>query len=144
MVRVRYYMPVDKYRGISLHRDLVGAIEAYIKTHPEMGYKSLADFATDAIREKCERLGIFLPKPELPVLEHFNLNDSGVRILDRSLATKTSGGKVIDVLFRPEGIWCTHCQADSCRHISFALTVPDIEEVVTKKRKEGWKLPANA
>ena len=137
-------MPVDKYRGVSLHKDLVGTIEEYIKTHPEMGYKSLADFATDAIREKCEKLGIFLPKPELPVLEHFNLGDSGVRILDRSLASKSTSGKIIDIYFKPEGIWCSHCQADSCRHIDFALTVPTIEEVVDKKRREGWKLPATA
>lgn len=40
-----------------------------------MAYKSLADFATDAIREKCEKLGIFLPKPELLVLEHFNVSE---------------------------------------------------------------------
>ena len=137
-------MPIDKYRGISLHKELVGAIETYIKAHPEMGYKSLADFATDAIREKCEKLGIFVPKPELPVLEHFNLGESGVRILDRSLATKSTSGKIIDIYFKPEGIWCSHCQADSCRHIDFALTVPTIEEVVDKKRREGWKLPATA
>ena len=136
-------MPVDKYRGISLHKELVGAIEAYIKAHPEMGYKSLADFVTDAIREKCEKLGIFLPKPELPILEHFNLSEGGVRVLDRALANKSSGGKVIDIYFRPEGIWCDHCQAQNCRHIDFALTVPSIQKVIVNKRSEGWKLPAN-
>jgi len=136
-------VPVDKYRGVSLHKDLVGAIEGYIKAHPEMGYKSLSDFVTDVLREKCEELGIFFPKPELPILEHFNLNDTGVRILDRSLASKSTSGKIIDVYFKPEGIWCTHCGADSCRHIDFALTVPAIGEVVDKKRLEGWKLPAS-
>ena len=133
-------MPVDKYRGVSLQKDLVGAIENYIKTHPEMGYKSLADFVTDSIREKCEKLGIFLPKPELPILEHFNLNETGVRILDRSLATLSANGRIIDVNFKPKGIWCTYCQANSCRHIDFALKVPAIEEVVEKKRNQGWKL----
>jgi hypothetical protein len=52
-------VPVDKYRGVSLNRELVGAIENYIITHPERGYKSLADFVTDAVREKCEQLGVF-------------------------------------------------------------------------------------
>ena len=66
-------MPMDKYRGVSLNKELVGAIEVYVKAHPEMGYKSLADFVTDALREKCEKLGIFVPGPELPILEHFNL-----------------------------------------------------------------------
>lgn len=132
---------MDKYRGLSLHKDLVGVIEDYINSHPEMGYKSLADFATDAIREKCEKLGIFLPKPELPVLEHFNVSESGVRVLDRALANHSTSGRIVDIYFRPAGIWCDYCQADSCRHIDFALTVPSIQSVVIKKRKEGWKLP---
>lgn len=134
-------MPVDKYRGVSLHKNLLGTIEEYIKTHPEMGYKSLADFATDALREKCEKLGIFIPKPDLPVLEHFNVGETGVRILDRSLANKTSSGTVVDINFRPKGIWCTYCMASRCRHITFALKVPSIQEIVVKKRLEGWKLP---
>ncbi len=137
-------MPMDNYRSISLSKELIGTIEEYIKSHPKMGYKSLADFATDALREKCERLGIFLPKPEPPVLEHFNLGESGVRVLDRSLANKSSSGVVIDINFQPKGIWCTHCMANSCRHIDFALSVPSIQEVVVKKRREGWKLPSTS
>jgi hypothetical protein len=135
-------MPMDNYRGISLQKQLVGSVEEYIKAHPEMGYKSLADFATDAIREKCEKLGIFLPKPSpLPALEHFNLNGTGVRILDRTLASKSSGGIVVDISFKPKGIWCNYCMSDSCRHIDFALTVPAIQEVIVRKQREGWKLP---
>jgi hypothetical protein len=135
-------MPVNKYRGLSLHRDLVTSIEEYINAHPEMGYKSLADFATDAIREKCERLGIFTPKPALPMLEHFNLNGTGVRVLDRALAGKSTSGKIVDIYFRPEGIWCDYCDSDSCRHIDFALSVPAIQEIVVMKRREGWNLPS--
>ena len=71
----------------------------------------------------------------------FCLIHLSVHVHDRTLANKASSGKVIDVYFRPEGIWCSHCQADSCRHIAFALRVPSIQEVVVKKRREGWKLP---
>jgi hypothetical protein len=46
-------MPIGKYRGISLRRELVNKREEYMKAHPESGYKSLADFVTDAVREKC-------------------------------------------------------------------------------------------
>ncbi len=134
-------MPVDKFRGISINKDLVDAIEEYIKAHPRMGYRSLADFTTDALRKECERQGILLPKPPPPMLEHFNLGEGGVKILDRSLANHTTSGKIIDVYFKPEGIWCDYCQSDSCRHIRFALTEPSIQEVVIKKRREGWKLP---
>ena len=134
-------MPIGKYRGITLQRELVNKIEEYIKAYPEMGYTSLADFITDAIREKCEQLKILTPAAEQPTLEHFNLSENGVRILDRSLANTTSKGRIIDVYFRPEGIWCDHCQTSNCRHIQFALTVPTIQNVILKKREEGWKLP---
>jgi len=135
-------MPMEKYRGVSLQRELINKIEQYIKTHRETGYKSLADFVTDAVRERCEELKILVPTPpELPPLEHFNLSEHGVRILDRSLANGTSRGRIIDVYFKPEGVWCNHCQTSNCRHIQFALTVPAIQEVILKKREEGWKLP---
>jgi hypothetical protein len=134
-------MPIGKYRGVTLQRELVNKIEEYIKAYPEMAYTSLADFITDAIREKCEQLKILTPTPELPQLEHFNLSENGVRILDRTLANGISRGRIIDVYFKPEGVWCEHCQTSSCRHIQFALTVPTIQEVIIKKRREGWKLP---
>jgi len=132
---------MDRYRGVSLQRELINRIEEYIKTHPEMGYKSLADFVTDAVREKCEKLKILASSFELPPREHFNLNENGVRILDRTLSNGVSRGRIIDVYFRPEGIWCEHCQADDCPHIKFALTVPAIQEIIKKKRSEGWNLP---
>ena len=134
-------MPIGKYRGITLQRELVNKIEEYIKAHPEMGYKSLADFITDAVREKCEQLKILTPTPELPQLEHFNISENGVRILDRSLANGYSRGRIIDVYFRPEGAWCEHCQTNNCKHILFALTIPKIREIIWKKREEGWNLP---
>jgi len=81
-------MPRKEYRGLSLHKELVATIENYVETHPEMGYRSLSDFATDALREKCEKLGIFIPKPEPPILEHFNLGEGGVRILARKWRNK--------------------------------------------------------
>lgn len=134
-------MPMDRYRGVSLQRELVNRIEEYIKAHPEMGYKSLADFVTDAVREKCEQLKILTPTPKLPPQEHFNISENGVRILDRTIINGVSNGRIIDVYFRPEGILCEYCKASNCRHISFALTVPKIKEIIKKKRIEGWKLP---
>ncbi|MGB9774829.1 MAG: ribbon-helix-helix domain-containing protein, partial [Bacteroidota bacterium] len=79
-------MPIGKYRGVTLQRELLNQIEDYIKAHPEMGYKSIADFITDAVREKCFELKILTPTSEPPQLEHFNICETGVRILDRTLA----------------------------------------------------------
>jgi len=70
-----------------------------------------------------------------PRFEHFNLNANGVLILDRE------ANRVIQVYFRPTGILCEYCQTDGCVHIQFALTQPTIQEMVQKKRREGWKLP---
>lgn len=51
-------MPVNRYRGLSFQRELLDMVEEWIRKHPEMGYKSLADFVTDAVRKRCEELNI--------------------------------------------------------------------------------------
>jgi hypothetical protein len=130
-------MPMDKYRGISLQRELVDTIENYVKTHPEMGYKSLADFVTDAVREKCENIGIFTPESALPPLEHFNISEDGVRVLDRTLGNGTAKGRIIDVYFKPEKVLCEYCDSSSCRHVEFALGIPAVQKIMQEK---GWRI----
>jgi hypothetical protein len=76
----------------------------------------------------------------LSVLEHFDLNCTGFRILDRSLDSRPDCERTIDLNFKSEGTWCIYCQSESCHHIHFAFTVPAIEEDVEKKRNQGWKL----
>lgn len=130
-------MPIGKYRGTTLQRELVNVIEQYINSHPEMGYKSIADFITDVIREKCFELKILTPTPKLPLLEHFNINEEGVRILDRTLANHTSKGRIIDVYFKPDKVWCEYCQSSSCNHVKFALNIPEVRKIIIKK---GWEI----
>jgi len=130
-------MPMDKYRGVSLQRELVNLIEEYIKAHPEMGYKSLADFVTDAVREKCSELKILVATSELPQLEHFNISENGVRILDRSLGNGVSKGRIIDVYFKPDKVLCEYCGADNCRHVEFALNIPKVRKILIEK---GWPI----
>ena len=130
-------MPMDKYRGVSLQRELINLIEEYIKAHPEMGYKSLADFVTDAVREKCSELKILVAASELPQLEHFNISENGVRILDRTLGNGVSKGRIIDVYFKPDRIICEYCGTDNCRHVEFALKIPKVRQILTEK---GWPI----
>jgi len=130
-------MPMDKYRGVSLQRELINLIEEYIKAHPEMGYKSLADFVTDAVREKCSELKILVAASELPQLEHFNISENGVRILDRSLANGMSRGRIIDVYFKPDKVLCEYCGSDNCKHIEFALSIPKVRKILIEK---GWPI----
>jgi hypothetical protein len=129
-------MPVDRYRGVSLQRELVDRIEEYVKTHPETGYKSMADFVTDAVRKRCEDLNILPPKP---ILEHFNLTENGVTILDRSL--NPPKGALVDVYFKPDAknrlqARCQYDETDDCSHVKFALDLPEVQEILKQK---GWK-----
>jgi len=131
-------MPVDRYRGISLQRELVDKIEKYVKTHPETGYKSTADFVTDSVRKRCEDLKILVPTPP-PTLEHFNLTENGVTILDRSL--EPPKGALVDVYFKPDAknrlqARCQYDETNDCRHVKFALDLPEVQEILQKK---GWK-----
>lgn len=66
---------------------------------------------------------------------HLNLNDQGVLIWDPDLH------KAIQIIFSRKGIECQHDHKDDCKHIQFALTKEDIQEVIREKRKEGWELP---
>ena len=56
-------MPVDKYRGVTLQRELIDKVEQYIEDYPEQGYKSIADFVTDAVRRRAEELNVFKLTP---------------------------------------------------------------------------------
>jgi hypothetical protein len=73
-----------------------------------------------------------------PQLEHFNISEDGVRILDRTLADKNSRGRIIDVYFKPDRVWCEYCQSPACQHVKFALDLPEVQEIL---RKKGWKTP---
>jgi Arc/MetJ-type ribon-helix-helix transcriptional regulator len=103
------------------------------------GYKSRAEFIKEAIRKRFEELKTSQPMPELPSLEHFNIDEEGVRILDRTLASKTSRGRIIDVYFKPDNVWCDYCQSSSCQHVKFALDLPAVQEILNKK---GWTIKA--
>ena len=63
-------------------------------------------FATDAIRERCRELRILVSEPtrDLPSIEHFNIDENGVRILDRTIANGSSNGRIIDVYFKQDRV----------------------------------------
>jgi hypothetical protein len=74
----------------------------------------------------------------LPALEHFNISENGVSILDRTLADKTSRGHIIEVFFKPDKVWCEYCESARCQHVKFALDLPEVQEIL---RVKGWKIP---
>ena len=118
------------YRGVSLKKELVEQIEQFVKENPQ--YKSTADFLHEAARLRIEEAKKAKVSPRF---EHFNINDSGVRITDRKI------GMIAEIYFKPQGIFCDLDKNSSCEHIDFALTVPAIQQIIKKRIKEGWKLP---
>jgi hypothetical protein len=130
-------MPTPKeekdYRGVSLKRELVDEVDRFVKEHLE--YKGIADFVHEAVRIRMEEIRKSHIERPLPRFEHFNMGENGVRISDRKLR------RIADITFKPEGIYCELDDSDHCEHIDFALTVPEIKEIIRKKRKEDWKLP---
>jgi len=81
--------------------------------------------------------GLQKPVPELPPLEHFNLSEHGVCILDRTLANSICKGRIIDVYFKPDKVLCEYCESTGCRHVKFALNIPEVQKIL---RKKGWKI----
>ncbi len=128
-------MPKEEqdFRGVSLKRGLVEEVARFVDTHPE--YKSIADFVHEAVRVRMEEIRKSHIEKPLPRFEHFNKGTNGVRITDRKLH------RIADISFKPTGIFCELDQSDNCEHIDFALTIPEIQAIIRKKRKEGWKLP---
>jgi hypothetical protein len=71
-------------------------------------------------------------------MEHFNLDENGVKILDRGLISKNSPhGRIVDVHFKPNKAWCVFDESDHCKHIDYALSLPVVQEIL---QKHGWKI----
>lgn len=58
-------MPVGEYRGISIRKEVYESVQDFISRHPEMGYRNVAQFVTDAVREKLIELNTQLTNSEI-------------------------------------------------------------------------------
>jgi len=65
-------------------------------------------------------------------MEHFNLDEHGVRVLDPKIPHW-----IIDVHFKPHKAWCSYCESENCNHVKFALGLPEVQKILKKK---GWKI----
>jgi hypothetical protein len=120
-------MSTDEYTTVRLPTELMKEIDDTI-AQKVRGYKSRAEFIKEAIKKRFEELKTAQPMLELPPLEHFNLSELGVRILDRTIASKTSRGIIVDVYFKPDNIWCDNCQSNNCEHVQFALNLAEVKK----------------
>jgi len=60
-----------------------------------------------------------------PKLEHFDLNKDGLLILDRNLKS------AIRIHFKQGKVTCERC-GSGCRHIDYALSIPEVQEFLRK------------
>jgi antitoxin component of MazEF toxin-antitoxin module len=78
--------------------------------------------------------GVMVVSP-LPRFEHTNTNDDHATIYDNKLA------RTANVYFHSDGVtWCDLCNAPSCEHRKYSLTLP---EVLDAFKRKGIKIPNN-
>jgi Arc/MetJ-type ribon-helix-helix transcriptional regulator len=119
-----------EYTFVKIPKDLVNEVDNSIDA-TGYGYRSRSEFIKDAVRRL---LSEYHRKEELlPSIEHFNLNEEGVLVLDRTLQPE----RIVQIFFKPEGPWCEHCESMKCRHVEFALDIPKVQDILQKK---GWKM----
>lgn len=123
-----------EYKKISVKEEFAQSIEDFIKEHPTLGYRSIAQFLEDSARHRLEELQNQIKK--LPRFDRINGDATGVLIYDREL--KDSKG--VHISIRPSGIMCDFHQTNCCEHVKYALGLSDVQEMIRKRKKEGWKL----
>jgi Arc/MetJ-type ribon-helix-helix transcriptional regulator len=126
-------MPEETHVTIKVPKELVAEMDELIGTH---GFRSRGEITKEALRRLlADYKQKNLTAPEiLPRFEQINHDENGVKIHDRKLH------RVADVYIKPKGFWCELDQTDSCEHIDYAMTLPEVKETIRKRRKEGWKL----
>ena len=133
-------MSTDEYTTVRLPKELMDEVDQIIKRGVK-GYKSRAELIKEAIRDKLRTFPLIVEEPPaqqaLPPIEHFNVDENGVRLLDRTLANGESRGRIIDVYFKPDKVLCEYCDSTDCRHVKFALNIPKVQKILSKK---GWKI----
>jgi hypothetical protein len=112
--------------------DLVGEEAQKIRwVKKTRGFTMNTELVRILISEDFEKRGGKLEEP----LVQINSDEDGVMIHDKKLR------KAVHVTIGPKGVKCDYHLTDNCEHVDFALSIPEVQETIRKRRKEGWKLP---
>jgi len=85
-------------------------------------------------KPELEKLISLMNRP-LPRFEQVNCDPNGVKIHDREIQD------TVQVYFKPTGVRCGYDDSSQCSHITFALSIPAVANIIRKRRSEGWQLP---
>ncbi|MCL2643422.1 MAG: ribbon-helix-helix domain-containing protein [Candidatus Bathyarchaeota archaeon] len=135
---IREVMPMSEVKrqdnkSFRLPDNLAEEMDILIGTH---GFTSRSEIAKQAIREYIDKHRP-ATQTQLPRYERINADSTGIKIFDRTL----EGNKLVHVSISPIGIYCDHCETETCEHVKYALTQTDVQDIIKQKKKEGWKLP---
>jgi len=120
------------YRGVSLPKELIDAVERYIKENPSSGYQSKADFVTEAVRLRLEQLGA-LP-PTLSLI-HLNIAGKYVLLWDNKI------GQSIRVYFTEDKVKCEYCDSNRCYHVYYAVNLEKVKKEFERRKQLGLPIP---
>jgi len=112
---------------VRLRLDLSGTeADQFLSVKHHLGVKN----DTEVVRVLVNRYWRDNKEELQPTLQHFNLDEHGVMILDRSVEPP----RIIQVFFKPDGTAdCELCESKRCRHIQFALSIPKVAEVLERR-----------
>jgi len=121
-------MSGESHVTVKIPKELVEEMDKLLGRH---GFRSRGEIAKEAIRRFMENYKDIL---EAPVLADLNLNEHGVQIAE------IQGNKIVGVAqiyFKPPNkVFCEKDESSDCRHVEFALELPEVQEIL---RKKGWK-----
>lgn len=102
---------------------------ALLKQEEELHYEIPADF-----KDRFKNMSAMV---------HFNVKDDHVAVTEHNF-DGNGNDRVIYIYTRPNGhnvmrLWCDADQTFQCKHSEFAWTLPDVQEMVELRFKEGLK-----
>jgi len=99
MINICDLMPKSNHVTIKIPKELIEKIDRLVGKE---GFRSRGEIAKVALRNLLDSYKELIT----PVLEHFNLDEDGVKIHDRTIH------EYVNVAFKPNGIWCDYCETN--------------------------------
>jgi Arc/MetJ-type ribon-helix-helix transcriptional regulator len=124
----------NEHNTVKLPESLTDEVDKYLGIK---GFTSRAEITKQALREFMERDPLPKTEKNLPRFQHVNADSTGIKIFEQS----PEGNRIVHVTFSPDGIECDHHGDENCEHVQYALQLADVQEIIQKRKKEGWKLP---
>jgi hypothetical protein len=131
MTKEKY--PEDQPRSsetVRIPQSMLSAVEEFLGTEiaKSRGFRFKSDVVTAAVRELLDRYSAALK----PRFIHYNVYEDHVSIIDNE---QPEGKNWVDVYFQNSKAWCDLCEKHDCDHTQFALSLPEVVNVLEEK---GW------